>query len=138
MADVAGNEDAGRMERRAAASASRRDVENAVYDFGCDLVAAASGIARCAAERDAARAVPSLLGCVEAALQELSVACAALERANAWTSRQETDPRRGTAMARLDRGYKNLAVALGDAQGASRAARSLAARMVERASGHDR
>jgi hypothetical protein len=99
------------------------DAENGLYDLGCDLVEAAAGIARCAADPAAARAVPALLGCVEAALRELCTASAVLQSA----SSQRTRP----APETLDRGYTNLIVALQDAHCASRAARSLAARHTQ-------
>jgi hypothetical protein len=103
-------------------TASRRDVENELYDFGFCLVEAAAGIARVAADPDAARAVPALLGCIEAALAELHGASIALQRMHAASS-----PSPPSADA-LERGYTNLAVALQDARCASHAARALAAR----------
>ena len=90
-----------------------RDSENELYELGCDLIEAATGIARGAADADAARAVPALLGCLEAALHELGTAAAALQQ-------RSSDP--------LDRGYADLAIALHDARRASDAARALAAR----------
>jgi hypothetical protein len=106
-------------------SASRRDAENELFDFACDLVEAAAGIARTAADPHAARAVPAVLGCIEEALEELSSAAAAL-RANAAPAR--LDERGRARVDRLERGYTNLSVALQDARDATRAARSLAAR----------
>jgi hypothetical protein len=103
----------------------QRDAENELYDLGCDLVAAAEGISKRAADPCAARAVPALLGCLEAALAELSGACGALQDVNAESS---PHGRRPAVAERLDRGYANLIVALQDARDASRAARSLAAR----------
>ena len=101
-------------------TASRRTVENEIYDFGCDLVQAAAGIARCAADPAAARAVPALLGCIEAALGELGTASSALQRMRADGE--------GPSFDMLDRGYTNLVITLQDARLASHAARSLAAR----------
>jgi hypothetical protein len=123
------------MARVVVGPASRRDVENQLYDFGCDLVEAAAGISRCAADPDAARAVPALLGCIEAALDELGAASAALTRSNAESSPHARHPRTKAAVDRLDRGYANLHVALQDARAASHAARSLAARHAEATSG---
>jgi hypothetical protein len=97
------------------------DADNELYDFGCDLVEAATRISRTAADPDAARAVPALLGCIEAALEELSRGCAALQHANM----ERLD-------GRLERGYTNLRVALQDARDASHAARRLTARRLVR------
>ena len=67
------------MPRSAAWSSTHRDADNELYDFGCDLVEAAAEICRAAASPDADPAVPALLGCIEAALYELSCASAALQ-----------------------------------------------------------
>jgi hypothetical protein len=107
---------------------AQRNAENELYDLGCDLVEAAAGIALRAADPSAARAVPALLGCIEAALQELSGACGALQYVNAESSRPPSDARRRAVADRLERGYTNLFVALQDARYACRAARPLAAR----------
>jgi hypothetical protein len=109
--------------------------ENDLYNLGCDLVEAAGGIARCVAEpgADAGRAVPAVLGCVEAALKELHAACIALERLNG--ARSSDGVRERVAADRLDRGYANLGVALQDARDASAAARSLAARRAALSAG---
>jgi hypothetical protein len=107
--------------------AHRRPADNELYDFGCNLVDAASEICRAAADPDAAPAVPALLGCIEAALYELSCASAALQ-ANAEPPEIRPDARSRAVAARLERGYTNLSVALEDARAAARAARSLAAR----------
>jgi hypothetical protein len=111
-------------------SISRRDVENELYDLGCDLVEAAAGIARTAADPDAARAVPALLGCIEAALNELSSACTGLQLANMEWLDRPADSRNRAVVDRLERGYTNLHLALQDARDASRAARPLAARRL--------
>jgi hypothetical protein len=105
--------------------ATQSDAENELYDLGCDLVESAAAISRRAADPCAARAVPALLGCIEAALKELGGACGALQYINAESS---PHARRQAVAERLDRGYANLIVALQDARYASRAARSLAAR----------
>jgi hypothetical protein len=127
-----------RMPRLADRFASRREADNELYDFGCDLVEAAADIARSAADPDAARAVPAVLGCIEAALQELSGACAALQRANAESTERPSDARALAVVDRLERGYANLSVALRDARDASRAARSLAARRLGASGGRGR
>ena len=46
--------------------------DHELYDRGRDLAEAASAIRRIADSSDPARAVPGLLGCVEAALRELN------------------------------------------------------------------
>jgi hypothetical protein len=106
-------------------SAPRRDADNELYGFGSDLVEAARGISRIAADPEAAPAVPALLGCIEATLEELSGACRDLQRAHA---ENPPEPSCQAVAERLDRGYTNLRVALQDARDASRAARALAAR----------
>src|SRR3954462_1558030 len=116
------------MPRLADLPASHRDAENELYDLGCDLVEAAAGVSRRAADPQAARAVPGVLGCVEAALKELSDACAALQYMHAESAPPASDTRGRAVADRLERGYTNLIVALQDARYASRAARSLAAR----------
>ena len=116
------------MSHTVAHSASRRHADNELYDFGCNLVDAAAEICRAAADPEAAPAVPALLGCIEAALYELSCASAALEQANTRRPEIRVDARSRAVAARLERGYANLSVALEDARAAARAARSLAAR----------
>jgi hypothetical protein len=125
------------MPRSADRSASRRDAENELFDFACDLVEAAAGITRTAADPHAARAVPAVLGCIEQALDELSSAAAALQQANAAPARR-SDERGRARMDRLERGYTNLSVALQDARDATRAARSLAARSADASGGRGR
>jgi hypothetical protein len=116
------------MSRDASSPTLQRDAENELYDLGCDLVEAAAGISQRAADPSAARAVPALLGCIEAALNELSDACGALQYVNTESIPPPSEARRRAAADRLDRGYTNLVVALQDARDASRAARPLAAR----------
>ena len=113
------------MPRLADRFASRRD--NELYDFGCDLVEAATRIARTVSEPEAARAVPAMLGCIEAALEELSNTCTVLQQANVASPRPPY-PRSQAVVDRLERGYTNLSVALLDARDATRAARWLAVR----------
>jgi hypothetical protein len=99
-----------------------RAADNDLYNLGSDLVEAATGIARNAADPEAAAAIPALLGCIEAALDELRGAAGALREAGGGN-----DPRH----ERLARGYANLGIALADAATAAAAARSLAARVNE-------
>ena len=116
------------MSRSSAWSASRRAADNEIYDHGCNLVEAAAEIRRAAASPDAAPAVPALLGCIEAALYELSHASAALQHASEAKAETVANGRRRAVEHRLRRGYTNLSVALADARTAARATRSLAAR----------
>jgi hypothetical protein len=116
------------MSHAVAQSSSPRDADTKLYDFGCNLVEAAAEICRAAASPDAAPAVPALLGCIEAALYELSCASAALQQATSDRPEIRLDGRSRAVAARLERGYTNLSVALEDARAAARAARSLAAR----------
>ena len=116
-----------------------RSADNELYDRGCDLVAAATAIRQVAGSRDAARAVPAVLGCIEAALRELAEAAAGLElttdealavcihRARTLSPKSE----------RMHRGYANLRQALEDAERAAAAARPLASRVLM-AAGTDR
>ena len=66
-----------------------RAPDNELYDRGCDLVEAATAIRRVADTPEAARAVPAVLGCIEAALRELLWAAAALEETSARTVAQQ-------------------------------------------------
>jgi hypothetical protein len=102
--------------------ASKRPADNELYDRGCDLVEAATAIRRLAGDPGAARAVPALLGCIEAALHELGCAAASFDETSCDTMPSE-------AMAdRMHRGFVNLGLALADAELASTAARGLAGR----------
>jgi len=85
--------------RRASAC---RDAENELFDHGCDLVEAAAGIRRGLASHQAVRAVPALLGCVEAAVAELRAASALLTTLSieAGVPRDAAMARRAERMAR--------------------------------------
>jgi hypothetical protein len=104
-----------------------RAPDNELFDRGCDLVEAATSIRRVADAPEATRAVPAVLGCIEAALGELLLATAGLEETTARTGDQSADPR----FARMHVGYANLQIALADAERAAAAARSLAGRALE-------
>jgi hypothetical protein len=119
---------------RTATSLSQRAPDNELYDRGCDLVEAAAAIGRAADSTQAVRAIPAVLGCVEAALRELTEASAAFEattdqairdREPTWTP-GPVAPRSD----RMHRGYANLRQALRDAQRAAAAARPLASRAL--------
>jgi hypothetical protein len=110
-----------------------RDPDNELYDRGCDLVEAAAAIRRAAGSREAGRAVPAVLGCMESALQELLCACDGLEQTTTELTPSATDcvdPRAKVVAHRMRRGYRNLREALSDAHGAAAAARSLAGRAL--------
>lgn len=110
-----------------------RDADNELYDRGCDLVEAATAIRRAADSREAGRAVPAVLGCIDSALQELLWASAALEQTTvdlAAPATERENPRTERVTQRMHRGYGNLQAALADAQGAAAAARSLASRAL--------
>jgi hypothetical protein len=110
-----------------------REPDNELYDRGCDLVEAATAIRRAADSREAGRAVPAVLGCIESALQELLWASAALEQTTTDLTAPATEcvnPRTERVTQRMQRGYGNLQAALSDAQGAAAAARSLAGRAL--------
>jgi hypothetical protein len=108
--------------------ASKRPADNDLYDRGCELVEAATAIRRLADDPEAGRAVPALLGCIEAALHELGCAAASFDEISRHAMATE-------AMAdRMHRGFMNLGLALADAELASTAARGLAGRSVAFAS----
>jgi hypothetical protein len=113
---------------------ARRAPDNELYDRGCDLVQAAAAIRRVADAPEATRAVPAVLGCIEAALHELLWASAALEQTTARSVSERsmhcTDAQMEPRSERMQRGYANLQVALADAERASAAARSLAGRAL--------
>lgn len=115
-------------------SPRERVADNVLYDSGCDLVEAAASIARAAGGLEAARAMPAVLGCIEAALQELQIATVGME---ATTARSMTGCRAGShsqaVEARMHHGFANLQNALDDAKGAAGASRSLASRALETA-----
>jgi len=108
-----------------------RPPDNELYDRGCDLVEAAASIRRLAADPRAARAMPAVLGCVEAALLQLRGACPAMEGTTDRATRApESDHRLRAVAGRMRRGFTNLERALKDAEDAATAARSLTARAL--------
>lgn len=109
---------------------THRAADNELYDRGCDLVEAAAAIRAAAGAPEAVRAIPALLGCIEAALHELAEAAAALE---VTTERSIGEPTRGAVAPmreRMHRGYANLREALTDAERGATAARPLAGRLL--------
>jgi hypothetical protein len=107
---------------------SNRPADHELYDRGCDLVEAAMAIRRLAADPGAERAVPGLLGCVEAAMHELGCAAVSLDETSG-------DEMPSAAVAdRTHRGFMSLGLALADTEFASAAARGLAARSIAGAS----
>ena len=110
-----------------------RDADNELYDHGCDLVASATAIRRAEGAPEAARAVPAVLGCMEAALQELTWAATALEQTSndqLETAHDHPGARTRAIAERMQRGFANLQQALSDGVCASAAARSLAGRAL--------
>ena len=107
---------------------------NELYDHGADLVGATAALRERAAVPAAARAAPAVVGCVEAALRNLTAATAALERAASAVLDDGADTRTNRRHARMRHGFTNLEVALHDAADAAAAARALAARALERSS----
>jgi hypothetical protein len=81
---------------------TKRPPEHELYDRGCELVEAAIAIRRLADDPGAVRAVPALLGCVEAAMHELGCAALSLDE----TSRDEVPM--GAMADRLHRGFMTL------------------------------
>lgn len=78
--------------------------------------------------------MPAVLGCIEAALHHLLWASATLEQTSARAveerSADNMDAKIEPRVERMQRGYANLQDALADAERASAAARSLAARAL--------
>jgi hypothetical protein len=115
-------------------SLSTRTPDNELYDRGCDFVKAAASIRRVAADPRAARAMPAVLGCIEAALHELRGACPVMEQTTDCATRERERPGaddRLRAMAdRMHRGFTHLERALNDAEDAASATRSVAVRSL--------
>jgi hypothetical protein len=134
MANRPGWTDAPSMRVSSSRTPPFRAPDNELYDRGCDLVEAAAAIRRASGDADAARAVPAVLGCIDAALHELLWASAALEetttRSLAGRVGQCSDPRMQPRSQRMHQGYADLQGALADAEHASAAARSLAVRAL--------
>ena len=120
------------MQTSAVSASSSRPPDNELYDRGCELVEAAAAIRQLAGDPRSARAVPAVLGCLEAALHELGGACAAVEATTECATRRRTGakPTLDAVVERMCRGFANLELALFDAEGAAMAARSLAARSL--------
>jgi hypothetical protein len=107
-----------------ATGASKRPADNELYDRGCDLVEAAMAIRRLADDPTAGRALPAVLGCIEAALHELGCAVSSFDETSTRAIPSE-------AMAdRMHRGFMNLGLMLADAELAATAARGLAGRSL--------
>jgi hypothetical protein len=106
-----------------------RDAINDLYDHGCDLVEASGALRRGADDPRAGRAVPAVVGCIEAALRELAGTTTALEHAVSAVT-DGKDVRASEREVRMRHGLSNLEAALQDAAVAAAAARSLAARAV--------
>jgi hypothetical protein len=115
-------------------SPSRRPPDNELFDRGCDLVEAAGAIRRLSSDPRAARALPAIVGCLEAALHELRDACLAMEQTTDCVTRERErsrpSARRRAVADRMRRGFTNLEQALSDAEVAASATRSLAARSL--------
>jgi hypothetical protein len=122
------------MRASAISTPTLREADNELFDRGCDLVEAATAIRRAAGSREAGRAVPAVLGCIESAMQELLWASAVLEQTTADLATRDAsicpNPRTTLVRERMHQGYANLQQALSDAQRASAAARALASRAL--------
>jgi len=112
--------------------ASKRPPDNELFDRGCDLVEAASAIRRLAENPGTMRALPALLGCIEAALHELGCATSSFDLTSSRVMPTEA------VANRMHRGFMNLGLALADAELASTAARGLAGRSIVSAEGTPR
>jgi hypothetical protein len=122
------------MHSTVVSSLSTRPPDNELYDRGCDVVEAAASIRRLAADPRGARALPAVLGCLEAALHELRGACPAMEQTTDSVTRERErsgrNDRRWAVADRMHRGFTQLERALSDAEVAASATRSLAARSL--------
>ncbi len=122
------------VQEQSTSFSSPRAPDNELYDHGADLVEAAAAIRRAAASPEAGRAIPATLGCIEAALEELLWATAALERTTSALSAADLEDgpnARALRIAeRMRLGYANLQEALSDGRRAACAARSLAGRAL--------
>jgi hypothetical protein len=127
MVPAHGREHAALMHPAAVSPHSLRPPDNELYDRGCDLVEAAAAIRQLAGQPRAARAVPAVIGCLEAALAELSGA--SVEMAET-TERAAVTSTPDAVAQRMRRGFANLQLALLDARSAAMAARPLAARSL--------
>src|SRR3954471_17875372 len=114
--------------------APTREADNELYDHACELVEAAVAVRNSADRSEAVRALPAVLGCVQEAIRELTVASGAMER-SATEALQAGPPvvdadwkRRVTN--RMHRGFENMSAALEDAQQATGACRALASRAL--------
>jgi hypothetical protein len=123
------------MDFSAVSRATKRPPDNELYDRGCDLVEAAAAIRRLAGDPEAARAVPAVLGCMEATLHEMTTACTALEATTDGAIQARPLIARSSRVTvsaqRMRRGFRNLRRAILDAEDAASAARSLVARSLE-------
>ena len=113
-----------------------RDPSNELYDHGFDLVEAATRLRNAASGAGVSRAAPAVLGCVEAALEQLTEAVGELGAVAGEAVEDSTngdDPRIAASRRRMLDGFVNLDAALRDARGFASAARALTARALERA-----
>lgn len=103
-----------------------------IYDPACDLVEATARMRSAAAAPQNAELAPAILGCIEAALQDLLWTAAALEQTSGRLTgehhRGQSDPRVRLSTERMQRAYANLQETLIDAERAAAAARPLVAR----------
>ena len=128
--------------RSAIGPAPPREADNELYDHACELVEAATAIRNSADRLEAVRALPAVLGCMQEAIRELSVANVAMER-SAAEAMQAGAPVgdahwRRRVTNRMHRGFENLSAALEDAQQATGACRALVARALAVTAGERR
>ena len=112
-------------------TAALRDEVNRLYDSASELVEAARDVRDAAIVSESSEGHPAVLACVEEALDELWQAARAMRPG----PEGRTPGAAGAARdARVDRGLRNLEVALADAATAAAAARGLTARVQSRTS----
>lgn len=111
-----------------------RAAHDDIYDPACDLVEATARMRRGAATLEDAQLAPALLGCIEAAIQDLVSTTASLEQTSVTVTTERAgemaDPRSRMLIERMQRGWTNLHEALIDAERAAAAARPLVARAL--------
>ena len=97
-----------------------RDSTNELYDRACDLLSAAEGIRRAAAEPGSAPGIAATLGCVEASLEALAHATAAMRReADRQLSRHDAGSVSGVSGDHARHAFSDLVRALEDAHRAT-------------------
>jgi hypothetical protein len=108
------------------------DEVNRLYEAASDLMQAAGDLRDLAHGKRTVPAHPSVLGCIQTALEELGLAVAAIRAATDEV--RVGEGYRGQSVKHdvlMHRGFDNLEIALRDAAAAAAAARSLSSRALQ-------